>query len=160
MLASAQKLLIVSRDAVLDAGAEAAPQIYRQLAGLYRRGFSLMLTASEPDHWVPTRGSVDSALQQQARIQEGIQQAGGDLDGVYYVPRSLLTQDRNRLGALRDILKRYSAQPAQAILVSASIPFLKAAQRLGIETHEISLERKSASNILEVLKNIATKTDG
>jgi len=158
MTAPTPKLLIVSRDAVLDAGAEAAPQIYRQLAGFYRRGFSLLLTASEPDHWVPTRGNVDNALQQQSRIQQGIQQAGGDLDGVYYVPRSLLTQDRNRIGALRDILRRYSTQASQAILVSGSIPFLKAAQRLGIETHEVS-QHRVGSSALEVLKKLYLNTD-
>jgi len=159
MAAATPKLLIISRDAILDAGAEAAPMVFRLLAGFCRKGYSLLLTAAEPDHWVPTRGNVDNALQQQSRIQQGIQQAGGDLDGVYYVPRSLLTQDRNRLGALRDILKRYSTQATQAMLVSASIPFLKAAQRLGIETHEISQDRKGSSNLLDVLKNISSKTD-
>jgi histidinol phosphatase-like enzyme len=150
-----QKLLIISRDAILKVEAMASSElVFRQLANLNRRGFSLLLTASEPDHWVPTRGNVDNALQQQGHIQQRVQQAGGDLDGVYYVPRSLLTQDRNRTGALRDILRRYSAEPTQALLLSSSTPFLKAASRVGLQTHEIVTTRNGGNNLLALLKSI------
>lgn len=152
-----QKLLIISRDALIvsdRASGSDSNLVYRQLSALYRRGHYLLLTASEPDHWVPTRGSVDSALQQQAKIQERVRAAGGDLDGVYYVPRSLLTQDRNRTGALKDILRRYAASPAQATLLSGSVPFLKAASRLGIEVHEVVAGDGGRSNLLSELKKL------
>ena len=120
---SGQKLLIVSRDLLLAADRVAdAALVYRQLATLNRRGFSLLLTAPEPDHWVPTRGSVDNALQSQAGLRDRIQQAGGDLDGVYYVPRSLLTQDRNRMGALQDMLLRYGLGPSLRLPLRAASP--------------------------------------
>jgi len=151
-----QKLLIISRDLLLAVGngSSEAALVYRQLAALNRRGFYLLLTASEPDHWVPTRGSVDGALQAQVEIQERIQQAGGDLDGIYYVPRSLLTQDRNRLGALQDILRRYGLVPAQAILVSNSVPFIKAAARLGIQTREVLAEQSGRGALLAELRSL------
>jgi hypothetical protein len=150
-----QKLLIISRDALLEVEPQASSElVFRQLANLNRRGFHLLLTASEPDQWVPTRGNVDSALRQQRLLQNRIQQAGADLDGVYYVPRSLLTQDRNREGALKDILKRYSATPAQALLMSSSAPFLKAAALIGIETHEIITGKNGQNNLLAQLKSL------
>jgi hypothetical protein len=150
-----QKLLIISRDALLEAEPlPSSEHVFRRLSSLNRSGFHLLLTAPEPDHWLPTRGNVDDALNSQGKLQERIHSAGGELDGVYYVPRSLFTQDRNRTGALRDILQRYTATPSQAILVSSSIPFLKAAERLGIQTHEITVSGQEESNLLAELNMI------
>ncbi len=149
------KLLIISRDTLLEAEPRAhSEQVFRKLASLNRTGHHLLLTAAEPDHWVPTRGNVDDALNSQAKLQQRIHETGGELEGVYYVPRSLFTQDRNREGALKDILQRYAATPRQAILVSSSVPFLKAAARLGIATHEIITAGENESNLLKELKNI------
>ena len=149
------KLLIISRDVLLIAdNAPDATLIYRQLATLNRRGCSLLLTAPEPDQWVPTRGNVDNALQSQAHLRDRIQQAGGDLDGVYYVPRSLLTQDRNRLGALQDILNRYGLVSAQALLLSNSVPFIKAAARLGIQAQTVAVDDTGCGELLAQLGKI------
>jgi hypothetical protein len=153
--ATGLKLLIISRDLLLIAdSAPDAPLIYRHLATLNRRGCSLLLTAPEPDQWVPTRGNVDNALQSQARLRDRIQQAGGDLDGIYYVPRSLLTQDRNRLGALQDILSRYGLGSSQALLLSNSVPFIKAAARLGIQAQAVAVDDRDCSDLLAQLTNI------
>jgi len=153
---AAQKLLIISRDALLDTLRYAASeQVFRALARLNRQGFHLLLTAAEPDRWVPTRRNVDDALNAQRMLLERFRNAGGELEGVYYVPRSLLTQDRNREGALDDILKRFCVEPAQAILISSSSPFLKAASRVGLGTHEITLKDKQGKNLLSVLKGLS-----
>jgi methionine salvage enolase-phosphatase E1 len=56
------------------------------------------------------------------------------LDGVYYVRRSELTQDRERQGALRDILNRYAVTVEDVLLISANRPFLEAARELAIKT--------------------------
>ena len=150
-----QKLLIISRDALLDTLREASSEhILRALASLSRRGFHLLLTAPQPDRWVPTRRNVDAALNAQRMLLERSRTAGGELEGIYYVPRSLLTQDRNREGALRDILKRFCVDPAAAILVSSSAPFLKAAARIGIATNEIALKGKRGKKLLSVLKDL------
>ena len=76
------------------------------------------------------------------------------MEGVYYVPRSLFTQDRNREGALSDILQRYAATPHQTMLISSSMPFLKAAARLGIRTHEIAVSGKKEHDLLAALKSL------
>ncbi len=155
MSTGGQKLLIISRDALLDAEQHPkADSVFRLLAYLNRSGIHVLLTAPEPDHWVPTRGNLDEALDSQRRLLKKVHDAGGELEGVYYVPRSLFTQDRNREGALRDILERYSLQPGHARLLSSSIPFLKAASRLGIETHEITPAGKEESNLVTELETI------
>ena len=150
-----KKLLIISRDALLDKLQEASSDhVFRALASLSRRGFHLLLTAPEPDRWVPTRRSVDEALNAQRTLLERSRTAGVEFEGVYYVPRSLLTQDRNREGALRDILKRFSVEPGGAILISSSSPFLKAAARVGIATSEIALKGKRRKKLLSVLNEM------
>lgn len=132
------QLLIISRDTLLDAEhSDSGPGIFRHLAKLTRKGRHLLLTAPEPDKWFPTRGNVDDVLTTQSRLQQLIQESGGDLDGVYYVPRSLFTQDRNRRGALQDILRRFGVKPGQATLISGSSPFIKAADSLNMETWDI-----------------------
>ena len=155
MSAASQKLLIISRDCLLDA--EELPssgQVFRLLSYFSRSGIHVLLTAPEPDHWVPTRGNVDDALHSQVKLLRKIHDVGGDLEGVYYVPRSLFTQDRNREGALRDILHRYSMKSRQTALVSSSVPFLKAASRLGIRTHEILASGTGENNLLSELEKI------
>jgi hypothetical protein len=145
-------LLLISRDNLL--GVEQAPnaaRVFRLLARLTRGSMHLLLTAPEPDHWFPTRGRVDHALQDQGRLSQRIQEAGGDLDGVYYVPRSLFTQDHNREQALRDILDRYGIAVSDTLLLSASAPFLKAAERLNIETREFTEDAAGAEQLEALL---------
>jgi hypothetical protein len=158
-----QKLLIISRDTLLDAltgtpsetpSGHSVNLIFRLLARLSRRGFRLLLTASEPERWVPTRGNVDDALNRQSALVEQARSAGGELEGIYYVPRSLLTQDRNREGAIRDILNRYTVDASGAILISSSSPFVKAADRVGLATVEIAPVGKPAPDLVSALKNL------
>ncbi len=150
------KLLIISRDTLLDVLNEpASAKIFRSMAGLSRRGLHVLLSAAEPDRWVPTRGNVDSALNSQKILMEKANEAGGGIEGVYYVPRSLLTQDRNREGAIQDILKRYSVQAEETILISSNSPFIKAAIRSGISTYQIALPGKPGISLAEALSALA-----
>jgi hypothetical protein len=132
------KLLMISRK-VLEAHASGkdGDTVYRRLAGIHRRGVHLLITVAAPDAWKPTRGDADSDLALQGKIQEAIWEAGGEMDGVYYVRRSFFTQDRNRTGALNDILSRYHVKASKAALISSSTAFLKAATGLGINCHQI-----------------------
>lgn len=154
MTGFAVRLLIISRDLLLDVCKRpSADFIFRQLANLNRRGIQILLTAAAPDNWVPTRGSVDDALKNQAKIKEKMEVAGGNIDGVYYIARSLLTQDRNRAGALRDILRRYGLKPDEACLLSASKPFIKVAIRLGVPTLDVTTSPMGVSQLIETIKN-------
>jgi hypothetical protein len=149
-------VLILSRDLlVTESGSVSARDgIYRRLAHLTRKGCRLLLTAAEPDRWLPTRGSEDSALRAQNRIQEQLQRQGGDLDGVYYVRRSELTQDRMRQGALRDILGRYAVPADRVLLISANGPFLEAARELVIATVAIDLDGDAEQQLDRTLKSM------
>jgi len=155
MVRATQRLLIISRDTLLEIEAQPfSKQIFRLLARLNRLGYHLLLTASEPDRWVPTRGNVDEALSKQLDLKEKIQLAGGELEGIYYVHRSLFTQDRNRMGALKDILQRYAVSSRQSVLLSSSVPFLKAADRLGIQTHKVLARAGLQNNLRAVLEKL------
>jgi len=127
---------------------EDSRSIFREMAALSRRGHRILLTAPEPDRWVPTRKTVDGALDNQRELTDLARTEGADIEGIYYVPRSLLTQDRNREGALTDILSRYARRPDQATLISSSPPFLRAAERLEIEAIEVSDSGSSLKNAL------------
>lgn len=155
MGAKPNRLLIISRDALLDTlGERDTRPLFRTLAALNRKGLRLLLTAPEPDRWLPTRKNVDNALSTQRELLERFRAAGGDLEGVYYVPRSLLTQDRNREGALKDILKRYSLQADGVTLISSSSPFLQVAQRLGMKTIECTPANKPGLDLNSALKRV------
>lgn len=148
-------LLLISRDNLLAyERLPGAPRLLRLLARLTRQGGHLLLTAPEPDHWLPTRGRVDGALVDQGRLSGLIHEAGGDLDGVYYVPRSLFTQDHNREQALSDILGRYGMKADNTLLLSASVPFLKAARRLGLDTREIGEDEAGAEQLEAILREL------
>jgi len=130
------------------------PTVFRRLANLTRNGYHLLLTASEPDQWFPTRGNVDSVLGTQRRMLQHLQDAGGDLDGIYYIPRSVFTQDRKRFAALKDILWRYSADGESATLISSSKAFIKAAKKLEIITHSIPDDESTAMALVETLEKL------
>jgi hypothetical protein len=90
-----------------------------------------------PDHsdsrerWL--KGGGDASLVGPESIRSQIDEAGGTLDGVYYVPRSLLTQNRNRLSSLQDMMRRYAVSPASAYLFSSSKKWVDAALELEIQ---------------------------
>lgn len=150
------RLILISRDSLLAAEDDAiGRRVFRRLANLTRQGHHVLLTAPEPDHWLPTRGNVDNALSDQGKLQQAVHDCGGDLDGVYYVPRSRFTQDRNRDGALQDILARYGVAADQALLISASRPFLRSGERLGIETCEILKGSAGAGALLDRLDSLS-----
>jgi len=128
-------LLLISRDDILgmmeqDSGERAL----RLLASLTRQGWHLLATAPQPEEWTGEHGSPDDALLGPNSIRKRLSDAGGTLDGVYYIRRSLLTQKRNREDALVDILGRYSIKPEQAMLLSSKRNFVKAARNLGLRT--------------------------
>ncbi|MDX1379501.1 MAG: hypothetical protein R3233_00200 [Xanthomonadales bacterium] len=147
------KLLLISRDCLQNLPEADRGRGCRALARLHRQGNHLLLTAAQPERWAPTRGSADNALDLQARLQEEIQSCGGEIDGVYYVARSLFTQDRNRRGALGDIMQRYGLKPAEVRLFSHSARFVGTARRLGIEAELVDEER--GPGLLECVERVA-----
>ena len=134
---STQTLLMISRNDILAvADGPDAKELFRLLAWLTRHGFHLLTTAPMPDHgdsrerWL--KGGGDASLVGPESIRSRIDEAGGTLDGVYYVPRSLLTQNRNRLNSLRDMLQRYVTSSQSTYLISSSRKWAEAALELDI----------------------------
>lgn len=133
-----QTLLLISRKDILEvaAGPE-AKELFRLLAWLTRHGFHLLATAAMPDtgdsreRWL--KGGGDASLVGQESIRSRINEAGGTLDGVYYVPRSILMQHRNRINSLRDMMQRYSVKPSATYLYSSSKKWAEAASELEIQ---------------------------
>jgi len=127
------RLLLISRDDLLTLMEEdASDKAFRMLASLTRHGYHLLATAPQPEQWTGEHGTPDDALLGPNSIRKRVLAAGGTLDGVYYVRRSLLTQKRNREDALHEILKRYAAKPEHAVLLSSKKNFVKAAHSLGL----------------------------
>lgn len=138
---------MISRNDILDvAEGDEARELLRLLAWLTRHGFHLLATAPMPDHrdsresWL--KGGGDASLVGPESIRSQINQAGGTLDGVYYVPRSLLTQKRNRLDSLNDMMQRYSVTAESAWLFSSSRKWVDAALELGIQATGLSHPRE------------------
>jgi hypothetical protein len=135
MSKSEHELLLVSRDDILAVMKESpADRVFRLLATLTRQGYHLLATAPQPEEWTGEHGSPDDALLGPESIRKRLSDAGGKLDGVYYVRRSLLTQGRNRNEALQDILQRYGVRAGNCTLISSHRKFLGAARGLGFQT--------------------------
>lgn len=152
MSRSEHEILLVSRDDLLavikDGNAAGAERVFRLLASLTRQGLHLLVTAPQPEQWTGEHGSPDDALFGPDSIRKRLSDAGGKLDGVYYLRRSLLTQRRNREDALEDILRRYGVRAENCTLISSRRKFLVAARGLGFQTNRLSLE----NTLLEALE--------
>jgi len=150
-------LLLISRDDILRAiQQDQADPLFRQLAALTRHGHHLLATASQPDQWDGEHGSPDDALLGPESIRKRLSDAGGTLDGVYYVRRSLLTQKRIRHDALNDILNRYGVTADACSLFSSNRKFIQAAREIGIHVKQLS---RKAESLLDALDNLAEQAE-
>jgi hypothetical protein len=146
-----QRLLLISRDDILKVvDGKHDTRLFRVLARFTRQGYHLLATAPQPDRW-SSHGGPDDALLGPGSIRERLADAGGVLDGVYYVQRSLLTQKRNRVQALQDILQRYAASPDHCHLFSSSKKFVDVAGELGIHATHLDKERKLTTELKTLL---------
>jgi hypothetical protein len=147
--------LLISRDDILLlAHDKNSTLFFRLLARLTRRGFHLLATASQPDRWSASHGGPDDALLGPDSIRKLLADNGGALDGVYYVPRSLLTQKRNRVQALEDMLSRYKISPVQCYLLSSQRSYVRVALELGIHARHLNKNH----TLLNELKLLSKKT--
>lgn len=131
--------------------------IFRLMASLTRQGYHLLATAPQPDQWKGDRGSPDDALLGPNSIRMRLSDAGGVLDGVYYVRRSMLTQKRNRVDALLDMLQRYAISPEKATLLSSSKSFVKVAGELGMQARFLARHDELAAELERLIQTSATK---
>jgi hypothetical protein len=151
---SESRLLLISRDDILGVTLDKeVNKLFRTLARLTRGGFQLLATAPQPEDWSREHGGPDDALLGPESIRKRLADFGGTLEGVYYVPRSLLTQKRNREEALRDMMERYSIDPGYCFLYSSSQKFVDAALGLGIEATYLGGERRLIDELRKLLRN-------
>ncbi len=147
-----RRLLLISRDDILDVVDDKHDsRLFRILARFTRQGYHLLATAPQPERWSTSHGGPDDALLGPGSIREQLADAGGVLDGVYYVQRSLLTQKRNRVQALQDILQRYAASPDHCHLFSSSRKFVEVARELGIHAMHLNKQRSLSEELKSLL---------
>ena len=147
------RLLMISRDDILrGAEGEDGELLFRTMARLTRMGFHLLATAPQPDDWSRSHGGPDDALLGPQSIRKRLTDVGGQLDGIYYVPRSLFTQKRNREQALKDIMKRYALDADNCYLLSSSAKFVEAAIELGIHATELNQNQTLIQKLMSLLK--------
>ena len=147
----APALLLISRDDILSVmEGPHSDRAFRLLAALTRKGYHLLATAPQPSTWTGAHGSPDDALLGPNSIRKRLADAGGALDGVYYVRRSMFTQKRNREDALRDILERYATRPENTILLSSKRNFVKAAQKLGLNAILLGAEQELVAELIRL----------
>lgn len=157
---ASQILLMISRNDILEvAEGPQQKELFRLLAWLTRHGFHLLATAPMPDHsdsrerWL--KGGGDASLVGPQSIRSRIDEAGGTLDGVYYVPRSLLTQHRNRIESLQDMMQRYAVSPEHSYLLSSSKKWVEAALELDIRATFLDQEGQLISELARLKENPA-----
>ena len=119
---------------------------------------SLFGGVPQPEQWTGEHGSPDDALLGPNGIRKRLADAGGSWDGVYYVPRSMLTQKRNREEALRDILQRYAANPDQCFLLSSKRNFVKAARKLGLNATLLGPDHPLVTELSDLMDQSTTES--
>lgn len=140
--------MLISRDDILKVTErEDKKSLFRLLARLTHQGFHLLLTAPQPEQWPAAQGVPDDALLGPDSIRRLLNDAGGALDGVYYVPKSSLTQRRNREQALQDIIDRYAVSSERCYLYSSSGKFVEAANRLGLNSSFLDQDSSLADEL-------------
>lgn len=133
-----QPLLLISRRDIQAASQQkGGKRLVQLLANLTRQGFQLLATASLSNEWTRNLAVSRRSLPAPRGVRQMISEAGGTMDGVYYVPQSLLTQRTNREIALKDILTRFGTPPSECYLFSSSRKFVSAARRLDIKAFDI-----------------------
>lgn len=151
-----QPLLLISRRDLLNstAGPE-GDQLVRTLASLTRKGFHFVATASQPDEWSKSKAVSKRSRPGPKRIRDRLAEAGGILDGVYYIPQSLLTQRTRREEALKDLLERFGTLASDCFLVSSNRNFIKTAKGLGINTRKIKDKQDINSLLIQLRKEVS-----
>jgi hypothetical protein len=146
---------MISRDDIQQVGAgKQGDRLFRTLARLTRLGLQLLATAPQPDDWSRDHGGPDDALLGPESIRKRLSDAGGTIDGIYYVPKSLFTQKRNRDAALLDIMQRYAIEPAHCYLFSSSRKFVDAAVGLGIKATALGDSKQLMQELKALLKEV------
>lgn len=154
------RLLLISRDDLLDTLQQGHDEaLIRRLSTLTRQGIHLLATAPQPEKWTGEHGNPDEAMLGPDSIRKRLADAGGKLDGVYYVRRSLLTQRRNRVDALNDMLRRYATEPEQCTLLSSKRQFVQVAADLGIDGILLSGETSLLDALNELVERETRRHD-
>ncbi len=133
-----QPLLLISRKDLIEASeGDGGDRLVRTLANLTRAGFHFVATASQPDVWSRSSAVSKRSRPGPKRLRDRMAEAGGILDGVYYIPQSLLTQRTRREEAIRDILNRFGVLEENCYLASSNRKFLSTAANFGVKTLKI-----------------------
>jgi len=149
----AQNLLIVGRRDLLDlADGPDGLAIFHLLAQVTRLGFRLVATASLNHDWSKTAAVSSRSRPGPKGLRQLIEDGGGTLDAMYYVPQSLLTQKTRREAALSDILERFGVAPEDCVLFNSSRKFVAVAESLGIRAFEVSAERPLTAQLSELVQ--------
>lgn len=147
-----QPLLLISRRDLIEASD--GPQgrhFIDVLAGLTRQGFHFVATASQPDDWSRNKAVSKRSRPGPKRLRDRLDESGGVIDGVYYIPQSLLTQKTQREDALKDILERFGTHAKDCYLLSSNKKLLTSASKLGVNVLKVS-EKNGLLQLLEQLQ--------
>lgn len=146
-----QALLLISRRDLVEAtSGPDADRTLRVLSALTRRGVNFVTTASQPEEWSRSQAESKRSRPGPKRLRDRLAESGGVLDGVYYIPNSLLTQKARREDALRDLSERFGVPLSDCYLFSGNRKFLAVASGLGVNTEKVS-ENRALYDLLEPL---------
>ena len=149
---SRQLLLLISRKDLVEATSGSdADRTLRALASLTRQGVHFVATASQPEEWSRSQAESKRSRPGPKRLRDRLAESGGVLDGVYYIPNSLLTQKARREEAIRDLCGRFGLSAGDCYLFSSNRKFLGAASGMGVNAEKIN-GNNSLGSLLEALE--------
>lgn len=141
------RVIIVSRELLLESNQQPRLERIEQLLTGMKSGDALVLLASQPERWQPSRRNVDQDLSLQQVLKKLLNGNGIVLDGIWYVEHSLWGKRRQRRKALEKIAGRYRG--SQAILVSGNE--LDIAAGTGTDIKSVAIFDEKSFNVDEAV---------
>lgn len=111
--------VLIDRDLLLDGDGRPVAGAIDGVVRLTQAGWALVMLATRPQRWRPTRRSMDSVMGKQRTLHQAVTRAGGELDACLYLDFGLFTRQRQRSADLADLADRFGTQTDRLWLISS-----------------------------------------
>ncbi len=140
--------MLLIEAALLAPGGETPERAALEMLCAYSHSsWRLLVVMNEPEHWQPTRRSMDRHLLLQQNIHEHLTRLGAHLDGVLYLPSPLLGRRQKRSAALLAVIERTGIEPDAVWYIGADPLNVQAAARAGLRLIAIAGATEKTLNL-------------
>lgn len=109
-----------------------------RVVAFQRSGHRVLLVATRPAGWRPTRLSVDRDLALQQQLHQMFSRAGAELDGVLYLGGGLFSRKQRQKNEFERTAHRYGRNVVDITLIGTDQALMEAARQAGIKLQVVA----------------------